>query len=43
MVVKNTKKKMTAKKIAKVARKKGFKATVFKKKKGFAVSVTRKK
>lgn len=42
MVVRNTKKKRTAKVIAKVARKRGLKATVFKKKKGYAVSVTRK-
>lgn len=43
MVVKNTKKKTRAKNLAKLARKRGLKATVFKKKKGFAVSITRKK
>ena len=43
MVVKNVKKKVRAKELAKVARKKGLKATVFKKKKGFGLSVTRKK
>ncbi len=42
MTVRNARKKMTAKKIAKIARKRGLKATVFKKKKGFGVSVTRK-
>ena len=42
MVVKNVKKKLRAKAIAKIARKRGMKATVFKKKKGFAVSITRK-
>ncbi|KKM92377.1 hypothetical protein LCGC14_1219020 [marine sediment metagenome] len=34
--------KMSAKNAAKRARKKGFKASVFKKKKGYGVSVTRK-
>lgn len=34
--------KTTAKKQATKARKKGFKASVFKKKKGYGVSVTRK-
>lgn len=43
MVVKNTRKKSTAMIIAKRARKLGFRATVSKKKKGFGVSVTRKK
>ncbi len=43
MVVKNVKKKVRAKDVAKRARKKGLKATVFKKKNGFGVSVIRKK
>jgi len=34
--------KATAKKAAMKARKKGFEATIFKKKKGYGVSVTRK-
>ena len=34
--------KTTAKKAAAKARKRGFKASVFKKKKGYGVSVTRK-
>lgn len=42
MVVINTRKKVTAMRIARVARKRGLKATVFKKKKGFGVSRTRK-
>ena len=42
MAVKNTRKKSTAKMLAKVARKRGLEATVFKKKKGYGVSVTRK-
>jgi len=43
MTVKNARKKTTAKAMAAKARKRGLKATVFKKKKGFGVSVTRKK
>ena len=43
MVVKNTQKKSTARMKAKMARKKGFKASVFKKTKGYGVSVTRNK
>ena len=43
MVVTNFKKKSTAKRAAKKARKMGIKATVFKKKKGYGVSKTRKK
>jgi len=42
MVVQNAMKKSTAKMMAKKARKKGLKATVFKKKKGYGVSKTRK-
>lgn len=42
MAVKNTKKKITAKMVAKRARGRGLEATVFKKKKGYGVSVTRK-
>lgn len=42
MAVRNFQKKTTAKRAAKVARKRGLNATVFKKKKGFAVSATRK-
>ena len=42
MVSKNAKNKRTAKMRAEIARKKGFKASIFKKKKGFGVSVTRK-
>jgi len=43
MVVKNTRKKSTAKMIAARARKRGLNATVSKKKKGYGVSVTRGK
>ncbi len=43
MAVKNFKKKTTAKNAAKRARKKGLKASVFKKKRGFGLSTTRKK
>lgn len=43
MVVKNTRKKSTAKAIARTKRKRGLNATVFKTKKGYAVSVTRGK
>lgn len=43
MTVRNFKKKSTAKAAAKIARKRGLKATVFKKKKGYGVSRTRKK
>ncbi len=43
MVVKNTKTKARAKEVAKQNRKKGFEASVFKKEKGYGVSVTRKK
>lgn len=43
MAVKNFKKKRTAKNAATKARKRGLKASVFKKKKGFGLSVTRKK
>jgi len=43
MAVKNTKKKSSAVAKAKVARKRGLEASVFKKKKGYGVSVTRKK
>ena len=39
MTVRNTKKKTTAKRIAKIARKRELKATVFKKKKGLVVSI----
>ena len=42
MVGHKAKNKTTAKEQAKDARKKGFKAAVFKKKKGYGVSVTRK-
>lgn len=42
MVVYSTKKKMSAKMKAKRMRKKGLEATVYKKKKGYGVSVTRK-
>lgn len=42
MAVQNTRKKSTAMNIAKRKRKLGLRATVFKKKKGFAVSTTRK-
>jgi hypothetical protein len=41
MVAHNAQKKSTAKKKAKRLRKKGLKATVFKKKKGYGVSSTR--
>jgi hypothetical protein len=41
MAVTNTKKKSTAKKVAKMKRKKGLKVSVFKKKKGYGVSSTR--
>ena len=43
MVVKNSMKKSTAEIKARVARTKGFSASVFKKKKGYGTSVTRKK
>lgn len=43
MAVQNFKKKTTAKNVAKRKRKMGLKATVFKKKKGFGLSTTRKK
>ena len=43
MVVHRAKNKTTAKKAAAMARDKGFNATPFKKKKGYGVSVTRKK
>ncbi len=42
MVSRTTRKKSTAQTIARVARRRGLKASVFKKKKGFGVSVTRK-
>jgi len=42
MVVHNAMKKTTAKKRAKALRKKGKKASVFKKKKGYGVSSTNK-
>lgn len=42
MVVKNAKNMTTAKARAAMERKKGFEASIFKKKKGFGVSVTRK-
>jgi hypothetical protein len=42
MVGHRCKNKMTAKKMAMKARKKGFEATVYKRKKGYGVSVTRK-
>lgn len=41
MVTHNARKKSTAKKTAKRLRKKGLKVSVFKKKKGWAVSSTR--
>ena len=43
MVVKNSQKKSTAKAKAVRARKRGYVATVYKKDKGYGVSVTRKK
>lgn len=43
MVVRNTRTKTRAKMIATVARRRGLVATVNKKKKGFGVSITRKK
>ncbi len=43
MVTINTKKKSTAQMKAAAARKKGLSATVYKKKKGYGVSKTRKK
>ncbi len=43
MVVRNVRKKSRALTIASNARKKGMKASVFKKKKGFGVSITRKR
>ncbi len=43
MVVKNTRKKSTAQMIAAKARKRGLMATVSKKKRGYGVSITRKK
>lgn len=42
MAVRNYMKKSTAKKAAMTARKKGLEASVFKKKKGYGVSRTRK-
>jgi len=42
MVGKIAKNKTTAKRRAMMARKKGFEASVFKKKKGYGVSITRK-
>lgn len=42
MVVKDSMKKSTALDKAKKARNKGFKAQVFKKKKGYGTSITRK-
>ena len=43
MAVKNSAKKSTAEMKAAMARKRGFSASVFKKKKGYGTSVTRKK
>ena len=43
MVAKRATTKMNAMERAAMERKKGFKATIFKKKKGYGVSVTRKK
>lgn len=43
MTIHRAKNKTTASESAKKARKKGFVASVFKKKKGYGVSVTRKK
>lgn len=43
MAVRNFKKKSTAKRAASVARKRGLKATVFKKARGYGVSATRGK
>ncbi len=43
MVSRTLRKKSTAMNAAKKARKLGFKASVFKKKKGYGLSVTRKK
>lgn len=43
MAVKNTRKKSTATRLAMRSRKFGLRATVFKKKSGYGVSVTRKK
>jgi hypothetical protein len=43
MVVKNTRKKTRANSVAERARKMGMNASVYKKKKGYGVSVTRKK
>lgn len=43
MVVRNAKKKSTAQMIAAKARRRGLMATVSKKKKGYGVSITRKK
>lgn len=42
MVVKNSRKKSTAEMKAKKARTRGLEASVFKKKKGYGTSVTRK-
>lgn len=42
MVAKRAKTKSNAEERAKMARKKGLKASVYKKKKGYGVSVTRK-
>jgi len=42
MVMHRAKNKTSAKKQAKMARKKGLKASIYKKKKGYGVSVTRK-
>lgn len=41
-MVRNTRKKVTAEMVAAKARSRGFNATVFKKKKGYGVSVKRK-
>ena len=43
MVARSARTKTTAKKAAMKARKKGFEASIFKKKKGYGTSVTRKK
>ncbi len=42
MVSRSTRKKSTAKMMAARARKRGLEASIFKKKKGYGVSVTRK-
>lgn len=43
MATRNTRKKSTAMNMAAMARRRGFRASIFKKKKGYGVSVTRKK